>query len=244
MPCPTDLELEQWLLSPERASTTSHLAECAQCQSQLRVMKQQAAHFQQYVYPRSIDNVIESTTRSWFEWSRWRWWMPVSVVAVAALLLVLRPLTPPTDYLGMKGSGALGLSVFTNTVAGAVELKDGDRVSAVAPLRFRVRTAKPCFLWMVSVDAAGSVSVLYPAGAQMPERIEGSQALPGGAVLDGIAGPERIFALCTAEPLSFDSVKTRFVPESTGEAGLRGQQALRDLPPSALQNTVLLEKAP
>jgi hypothetical protein len=111
-------------------------------------------------------------------------------------------------------------------------------------MRFRIQvTRDPCHLWIVSVDAAGQVSRLFPiqgdGGALVATRFE----VPGGAVLDGKAGPERVFAICTRQPIFYAGVE-RAVQAATarGEAGVRTVRAVPGLPDGTAQASILLEK--
>jgi hypothetical protein len=240
--CPSDLKLEAHLLDPERAGIGPHLETCPSCRGRLEEMRRQGEEFRRFVYPATVDAVVErSRPRPW--WRTWRVLVPVPVLAAAALFLLVVPRRPPDDYLGVKGGVAL--AVYAATPAGVRLVADGTEVPASAALRFQVRSARPCRLWLVAVDATGTVSRLYPASGDEGAETARAGALPGGAVLDGRAGPERIYAACAPGSLPFSTVE-RAAREAAGggEAAVRSAGALRGLPAGTLQETLLLEKRP
>jgi hypothetical protein len=165
--------------------------------------------------------------------------------AAAAVLLLVRPAGPPDDYVGIKGAGDLGLTVFTQSADGAPRiLADGAQVSASAALRFRVRSASACRLVVVSVDGDGNVSRLDPAGAEGFALSPGGQDLPGGVQLDGKAGPERVFAACAPALEPDSAMDAAREAASGGPAAVRRASGLQGLPPGASQATLLIEKTP
>ncbi|HEX9052482.1 MAG TPA: DUF4384 domain-containing protein, partial [Anaeromyxobacter sp.] len=168
--------------------------------------------------------------------------LPLGAAAAAAVLLVLA--RPPAGHVGTKGGG-LGLSVFVSDGAAARAVTDGEAVPAGAAVRFQVRPARACRLWVVSVDGAGQVSRLFPPTGDSAAALETASTLPGGARLDGRAGPERIFAVCSPAPLLYADVERAAQASAAGGEGpLRAARALPGLPPGAAQATVLLEKRP
>jgi len=238
--CPSDLDLEMHLLEPARSPLAGHLAACPRCAGRLAEMNRIGEEFRREVFPATVDAVVERARgrrplRPWLLAA-----VPLSAAAAAAVLLVARP---PADYVGSKGS-PLALSVFVQTVEGARAATDGEVVPAGAALRFQVRPRGACRLWVLSVDASGTVSRLFPATGEAGQ-VPGTGPLPGGAVLDGRAGPERIFAVCSATPLPFDRVAgAALAAAAGGDARVRGARAIQGLPADAAQDTLLLEKRP
>jgi hypothetical protein len=69
--------------------------------------------------------------------------------------------------------------------------------------------------------------------------------LPGGAILDGKPGPERIFAVCSADPLAMPQVELAVkVATGTGAESVRAINTIPGLPAGTVQATLLLEKSP
>jgi hypothetical protein len=174
---------------------------------------------------------------------RWAFVIAPLSAAAAAVAIVLAT-RAPLDYVGTKGGG-LALTVFVQTADGARAAADGEAVPAGAALRFRVQPARPCKLWVVSVDAAGQVSRLYPAAGDEPAGITSPGPLPGGAILDGRPGPERVFAVCSEGPMPYPEVERAARAAAVGGDGaLRSASGLGGLPARTAQATVLLEKRP
>lgn len=239
----SDLALEQHLMTPERSGAAAHLGACAECQQRLGQMRREGDEFRAFIYPATVGKVMEAAAPS-----RKRWlpvFVPVALAATAGLLLVFAPPRPPDGYVGAKG-GSLGLSVFVaDGASSARALEDGEVIPAASALRFKVRPARPCQLWVVSLDATGQVSRIFPPAGGGGELREAA-ALPGGAVLDGRSGPERLFAVCSSTALDFDTVAraVRAASGAASEDAVRRTRELRDLPAGADQATLLLEKRP
>jgi hypothetical protein len=99
-----------------------------------------------------------------------------------------------------------------------------------------------CFLWIASVDAKGQISRLYPpVGAPVENRRAGP--VPGGAVLDGQPGPERLFAVCAdTAGTTWDDVKRAASPAAAGVDQLRRVRVLGAPLADECQSSLLLEK--
>jgi hypothetical protein len=208
-------------------------------------MQREGEVFQRFVFPATVDRVV---ARSRPANERMRRWMlaavPLSAAAAAALFLLARPSGPPSGYLGVKG-GDLALTVFVDAPDGARAAADGASVPAGAGVRFQVRAKSPCRLWIVSVDATGQVSRLFPATGDAPGEVAQDGTLPGGAILDGRPGPERFFAVCSPQPLPLVEVeRAARTAASGGDEAVRVATGLPGLPEGARQATLLLEKRP
>src|SRR5512142_1360611 len=225
--CPSDLELEAHLLDPERSRAAAHVATCARCQARLEEMRRVGDEFRREVYPATVDAVVE---RSRARRPSRRWLVALAPVAAAAAAAAFLFLGPSDDYVGVKG-GELALAVFVAGPEGARGVADGAPVPANAALRFQVRPARACRLWLLSVDASGQVSRLYPAaGDEAAEVAAPGGPLPGGAILDGRPGPERIFAVCTERTLPFSAVERSAQAAGRGDSAVRASRGLSGLP--------------
>jgi hypothetical protein len=234
--CPSELELERHLRTP-RHEVEAHAAACDRCRGRIAWAHEAEATFRREVFPATVERVVERTRPRPLRWLLVL--APASAAAAAAALLLVA--SPPADYVGAKGGG-LALSVFANGPDGARPATDGAAVAADAGLRFEIHAARPCHLWLASLDATGQVSRLHPA-AGGPVRVEGAVVLPGGALLDGRAGPERIYAVCTPEAVSFAEVERAVgTAGDPGEAAVRAARELPGLPRGTLVTTLLLEK--
>jgi len=238
--CPSELDVERHLRAALPA-VTAHLEACERCRARVAWAREAEATFRREVFPATVDAVVEGSRPRRL---RWLVVLAPALAAAAAVVLLLppRPSGPPADYVGLKGG--LALAIYADQPGGARAVTDAAAVSASAGLRFEVRPSQPCHLWLASLDAAGQVSRLHPA-AGGPVRVEGDVVLPGGAVLDGRPGPERIYAVCTPEPVPFE-VLERAVRAAAGggegEASVRAARELPGLPMGTLVTTVLLEK--
>jgi hypothetical protein len=240
--CPSELTLEAHLLRPE-PEVTAHLAGCAACPERLRRMELLGDEFRTRVYPATVGAVRRAARATAPGRSGLFWLVPLPAFAAAALVALLgRAPSPGAEYVGTKGN-PLGFTVFAATDGGARSISDREEIPAAAALRFYVKPPRPCWLWVVSVDTDGQVSRIFPAGGSTPTRVEAAGALPGGALLDGRAGPERMYAVCTRQSLVFDDLAHLVEIAATGgEGGVRGAGELQGLPEGAAQATVVLEK--
>jgi hypothetical protein len=245
--CPSDLALEAFLLAPERSPLKAHLDTCEACRGRLALMKSEGDEFRQYVFPATVDAVREAAAPARSRWAKL--FAPVAAVAAvaAAALLVVRvaPGGPGAGYVGTKGprEGRAGLQVFFAAEDGARAVEDGGTVPANARLRFSVKPDDDrCFLWIASVDAKGQISRLFPpVGAPVEDRKAGP--VPGGAILDGQPGLERLFAVCAdTAGTTWDDVKRAASPAAGGDEKLRLVRTLGAPLADECQSSLLLEK--
>lgn len=241
--CASELALEAYLLDPEKAGIQLHLESCGICRARLSRMEREGEEFRAFVHPRTLDRILagHGSRRT-----GWRRWFPVLVpaggiaAAVAALLLVSPE--PPSDYLGAKGA-PLAMRIWVGDAEGALEVADGGNVPLGSRLRFQVAAGSPCRLWLVSVDARGEVSRLYPAQGDGAGDLNGVATLPGGVALDDVAGPERLFAVCSTDALPLEAVERATRDAAVGGAeALRRSPRLEGLPAGTRQATLLVEK--
>jgi hypothetical protein len=237
--CPSDLALERHFQDPARSACGPHLEACPSCRERVARMEAEAEEFRRLVYPRTVgavEDAAEEAARRRAPWRSWLWLGPVVAAAAVAALVW----GPRSDYLGAKG---FPFTAWLADPAGTRPVLDGGEVPAAGALRFRVQPPSPCRLWIVSVDALGQVSRLYPAAGEGGAEVREAGVLPGGAVLDGQPGPERLFAVCAREPVSFARVEQAARAAAAGGAGaVRAGKVLRNLPRGADQATLLLEK--
>ena len=236
--CPSDLALERHLQDPARSALVPHLGVCPDCRGRLARKEAEGDEFRRLVYPatvRAVEDAAERAARR-RPWRLSLWLAPLAATAAAVALLW----GPGSDYVGTKG---FPFTTWLAAPAGARLVADGAEVPAAGALRFRVQPPVPCRLWIVSVDSLGQVSRLYPAEGEGGADVRQGGTLPGGAVLDGRPGPERLFAVCAREPLPFDRLERAVrAAAGTGAAAVRSGKVLAGLPRGAAQATLLLEK--
>jgi anti-sigma factor RsiW len=236
--CPGSLQLHQHLADPARSKLAGHLAGCPHCVQRLAEIQSRFATFDSVVFPRTVDAVVGRAPRQ-----RRPWWVlaaPLPVFALAALVL-LAPRHRITEEVAPRGSGLM-LSVFVAGPSGIRALKDNDRVPADAALRFEVHPPQTCWLTILSLDATGEVSRLFPLSGDSAQVSGG--LLPGGAVLDGTLAPERVFALCGVKQLPVDSIRQELRQHVVAQHPLRTLSLVDSIPSDALQATLFLEKEP
>ena len=239
--CPSDLALERHLMEPETSPVRHHVADCVHCAARLEEMRRQGEHFQQYVFPATVA-AIEAAARPTSRWRIGRWLLLGSALAAAAgVTLLVRMAGSPEDD---SGSGAgIGIAVLVQQAGAVRAVRDGNVVGAAAELRFRVRTASDCRLWILSLDAKGEVSRLYPGEGTGGAAVRGTVEIPGGVVLDGQAGPQRIYAVCTPGPSKWRALAPQLKGDpGSGEALVRAPPDVARLPAGTLLASLLLEK--
>jgi anti-sigma factor RsiW len=241
--CASELALEAHLFDPAHSEVRPHLESCGACRARLARMEREGEEFRRFVHPRTVDRLLSARERARRNWARvLATLVPAAGIAAAAMLLGTP--TPPADYLGAKGT-ALSMQVWAGSDDGAREISDGGTVPADARLRFRVAAGQPCLLWLVSVDARGEVSRLFPAQGDAPASVKGGMTLPGGVALDGLAGPERLYAICSPAAVPLAEVERSVRGAISGGAdALRRGQSLPGLPAGTAQTTLLVEKVP
>jgi hypothetical protein len=253
--CPSDLALELHLANAGQAPLVAHVAECDSCRLRLASMEEQGRRFLTAVYPATLDAVLRSCCRPTWRlrlarrWQPWTW----AAATLACALIVARwshgvgseqerLKGRPIELLAYSSTpGAQSTPEEQHDLAGATrQLRDGEPVAKDAALRFQVRVAAPCHLWLFSVDDAGVVSRLYPASGDLGADASGTASLPGGVVLYGKEGPERFFAVCSSGKLDFAQLAD--AARSAARQGLRKTKLLGRLPAEAWQTSLLLEK--
>ncbi len=243
--CASELALERHLLDPRHSRIDLHLRSCPACRARLARMEREGEGFHRYVHPRTIDRILAAQAARKPAWRRWATLLlpagGLAAAATAALLLV-SPI-PPAGYTGEKGT-PLAMRVWVGDADGAREVSDGGAVPLGSRLRFRVAAGRPCRLWLVSADAQGDVSRLYPAQGDAAV-VQGGATLPGGVALDDVAGPERLFAICSPDPVPLEKVEQAIRRAAPGGAeAIRRPVRLDGLPSGTTQATLLVEKVP
>jgi len=238
---PSELALEAYLLDRETSPVAPHLGGCEHCRARIARMEHEGEDFRRFVLPATLDAVLDENAPE--RRNRWLWLLGIApVAAVAALIVAIRPGGPPADYVGEKGG--MSLVAYLGAPGGAKIVLDGQAVKPSAALRFSVAPHGRCNLWIVSVDESAQISRIYPAEGDGGAPVSKQGALPGGAVLDGRAGLERFYAVCSPAPLGYDSLTKSVRATVHGVDDLRKGPALSGLPKGTRQVSLLLEKRP
>jgi len=240
--CPDDVALERALAgeAPFAGDVHRHAAGCPSCTSRLGWMEEAGELFARRVFPATRDGVVEALSRP-------RWlvpgaWAPLVGAAAALVILfpVLRPVSAPPGYVGVKGGAGevrLPVHVYVSEGGRARQLSTGDVVHPGDGLRFVVE-APGREVFLVSVDQTGRVSRLVPGDTAL---VPDTGIVPGGSVLDGVLGPERIFAVAMEPGTRPEDVESA-IRGAVARGGAASVRALERLPLAAPQGTFLLEK--
>ena len=237
--CPSELRLEAYLLDAEKSGLGPHVAACPACRVRLEQMAVEAEDFRKFVFPATVDAVVAAAaprpSPGWFAI-----FLPVAAACAAGLLFFVTPV-PPEGFLASQGE-VLSLQVFAQSPEGGRQLTNGELVAEKAPLRFLVKSSVPCRVRVMAVDCEGRVSVLHPPAGEDARLVTGSEVLPGEAVLPGDEGPERIYAVCSREPLPVLALADSLKDQSAGDDDrVRRTDRISGLPPGTLQATLLVE---
>jgi len=189
-----------------------------------------------------------SPPRSW-----WRSLIPASAalaVAVAVVLIVKLP--PSVVEPAYRAKGGPSLRLFGRrpgtsqgqgqSAATTFAVTDGAPLRAGDQLRFAVANQPAGYLMVASVDGSGHASIYFPFDGQTSAPVTAATAeLPGSIILDDAAGPERLFALWSAQPLAREAVLSAL--QGLGARGPAAIRAATALPlATTSQRTLLVEK--
>jgi hypothetical protein len=222
----------------EADAARAHIATCARCRDDLAAAEAACAKFTRDVLPRTLPAIRP----------RRAWWMIAPAVLAPALAVLAivwwsrrGPATAPTDD-DVRIKGGLTFKVFASHGAEVIPVRDGTRLLPGDGIRFVVGSGGPRYVMIASIDGAGHPSIYYPyEGVRSGEATAKPSELPGSIVLDASPGPERLFALVSAEPL-----EASVVTHALAAIGAGGAEAIRATPrldvPGAAQASVVFEK--
>jgi len=247
---PSSLRLDALALNgvtdAERRELEAHLAACAHCRAESESAATLRAQFSDEVYRQGLRGVRNrmAPPRSW-----WRMLLPASAalaVAVAAVLIVELPHSAVEPAYSAKGGPSLrlfgrrpGASQGQGTT---FVVTDGAHLQAGDQLRFAVANQPGGYLMVASVDGRGHASIYFPFDGQTSAPVTAAAAeLPGSVILDDAAGPERLFALWSTQPLSRAAVLSSL--QGLAARGPVGIRTTTSLPlGTTSQRTLLVEK--
>lgn len=198
----------QELAGPEAEALLAEVAACPHCAARLGSLRGEAQAFLQSAHVGHESAAILArldapapARRRW--WARP--WVPALAAAVALLaVLTALPTAPTVSTTRVKGGGP-GLVMFVKDAQGVRRGEDGVHLSPGDQVQFRYEAGGHRHLFLVSIDAAGAVSPLYPETAteSIPVEPEGTHVLEGSVILDDAVGPERFVAVFSARPIPF-----------------------------------------
>jgi hypothetical protein len=231
--CPSELALEVFLLAPGRSRLTPHIETCPGCAERLARMREEGEEFRRVVFPQTVEAIEDAFVKRRLDWRRV--FAPAAALAAAAVAATVLLIVPShqqhrgEEYVGAKGPG-MTFAVFANGDDPDCAVEEGEAVKADAELWFSVQPSTECFLWVMSVDASGRISQVYPPPGAPPER-RTTGKVPGGFRLDGQEGPERVFAVCApTQEMSWEEVKATADVASGGADQVRAARTSRGEP--------------
>jgi hypothetical protein len=238
-------------LSPEeRARLEAHLAGCAACQAERKARDERGVAFARSVLPRGLDRLHARP-----QVPARRWLLGAAPAAALAVALLWQGRGPARPSLGIKGPPTLRLVVQRDgaifEIADGAPLRPRDAVRfVVSPPPIRCGTCEgpvegPAYLLIASIDGSGHANVYFPFRGEESVRIDPTRPVEAPSdssiMLDDAPGPERVFALWSAAPLS--SERIRPLLEARGRDG---PEAIRQIPtldvPDTLQASLFFEK--
>ncbi|WP_342380644.1 DUF4384 domain-containing protein [Myxococcus stipitatus] len=224
----------------ERDTTQAHLDACLTCRARAEELASYRRHFVAYVLPRA--DALPSRPAPWS--SRWRWWTPALAACSAALLAVALVWVPMPEEPEFSPKGGTVFQLFAHRGERTWKVEEGEALAPGDQVRFVVEGEGLPFVLVVSVDGAGQVNTYYPFGGTQSGLLPSNGLpveIPGSVVLDNAPGPERLFALFSRQPLTFESVAPALRELSAG-----GPDVIRDRTrlavPAGAQVTFLFEK--
>ena len=238
------------LAADDAARLDAHLRACERCRAVVARERAEHLRFVRDVLPRGPrppdartgppDQMGELGRRR-----RRRWLVATPLLAAAAALLVYLDARRP-DAADLVAKGGPALVAYARHAGEVHVVRDGETLHPGDQLRFAV-VPDHRFLLIASIDGAGQVSVYFPFNGSESGAISTHvrTELPGAVTLDETLGPERVFALFSARPISSSIVAAalRDIGASPGSAD--AIRRARHLPVAAdRQVSVLLEKTP
>jgi hypothetical protein len=184
------------------AQVRTHLDACAACRARQAEASRLRGEFARRVLPRGLP--------ARRRWQRSLFWLALPALAAAAIvmLVLMRHHEAAPDELGIKGDAAW--QVVAKHDDRTFQVRDGDTLARGDQIRFIVVPNGAHYVMIASIDGAGTASIYVPYDGSESARIDGAKVeLPGSIVLDDAHGPERLYAIFTAEPLAADAVKAK-----------------------------------
>jgi hypothetical protein len=204
-----------------------HLSGCGTCKRRWDELNEDKQRFEQFVFPRTLASVEARARKGSSAWSglaaRWRMLVPALGLAAAGVIavVVIPRGSVQTPYVGVKGGPSM--EVVARRGETQFPVREGSHLRARDQIRFVVDPAGAKYLLIASRDGNGTLSVYFPYnGAQSAPLMENRQELPNSIELDGVTGPERLYAFFSDAPLRTDDVKSELSKHSDKLDGIPG----------------------
>jgi hypothetical protein len=172
-----------------------------------------------------------------------RWTMPaIALAAAAAFVVSVRAKWSDEPPSATRTKGMVSLGVVLRRPSGDVSRPTpGEAVFPGDALRFEITAARPGFVTVLGLDAAGAVAVYAPA-AESTIRLEAGMPtiLPGSIVADSTLGPERIVAVLCAQAPVLDDLREAAVHALTQARG--DPRRVTELGTSCSETSFMIDK--
>lgn len=217
--CITDLKFDCFyageLSGSDERSLRAHLSSCTRCSLRCELLEQQRTAF----YRRAADWQSFATRRDppageRRAWGRGARWAALSAAAALALAVFVRP-APVAQVASVRSKGRPGLGFYVKHGEHVRRGASGERVRPGEMLRFVYSVDQPMYFALLHRDAARA-SIYFPtaphASAVQPGR---EVALDFAIRLDSQIGPEHVYGLFCAEPISLEPLRAQLQASGT-----------------------------
>jgi hypothetical protein len=190
-------------------TAVAHLSGCQACRGRIEERQARVNEFQATLAEPTWTRVrAEAATRRRAR-TRALPWAVVAAGTAALILFAILPRRPPSE-IGPTPKGRALAEIVCRRGERIFVLRSDDEVAPGDRLRFRPLPIWPQarYIQVGSVDGTGGYSPFYPAGdgvsVALPDR---GEPLDGSIRLDDAPGPERLFVVLSATPLSTRDVR-------------------------------------
>ncbi|MCB9654046.1 MAG: zf-HC2 domain-containing protein [Deltaproteobacteria bacterium] len=212
------------LAPDETAAMRAHVETCSACAHRVTAFREQAAAFvQETDFARESAAVLarhakdRSRYAPFFE-GRLAW------VAVTLVLLLGAPIgityyqgrttsgsEIPTGSHAHRVKGSPGLEMYIDRPKGPMKARSGARLREGDRVQFLYQATGYEYLFLISIDARGVVSPLYPEHPGDSIAIDPSRrrTLEGSIILDDSIGAEKFIGFFSHQPLSFQVLEKK-----------------------------------
>jgi hypothetical protein len=235
-----------------KSKLEAHLGGCEHCRARVLELEQEEAYFHANIDVAAESVRVVEQLNAPKKPGPWRLPAWISVPAAAlALVIVVLVAQPKEEENGTRLKGAstpraahVELQMYVKDAAGIRAAADGARLREGDAIQFRYDAGGRDYLMVLSVDAGGTISPLYPDAERASIKVSphGRHVLEGSIILDQTRGPERIFAFFSAAPLTFEEVKRELKEELAKESDVTRLQAVELEREDVAETSVLIIK--
>jgi hypothetical protein len=223
--CLSEFALDDYAVHGRASPTVvAHLSSCQACRVRIDGRQARVNEFQATLAAPTWTRIrAEAATRGRAR-TRALPWAAVAAAAAALLLFIIVPRRSPHES-GPTPKGSSLAEIVCRRGERTFVLGSGDEVAPGDRLRFRPLPIWPQarYIQVGSVDGTGGYSPFYPAGDGVSVALPARGApLEGSIRLDDAPGPERLFVVLSATPLS-----TRDVQQAAQAHAADGERVVR-----------------